>query len=384
MYTILRTEINLIAIIILLMLHFNRKRNAIVMLDDRLFQFLINTAAFSTIIDMFTWLIDGRGFSGAHALNMGSNMLYFFTCVFLPYIWVLFAEYRITESESLFRRQRTFFAIPVIAFTILLLTTPFNGWIIYVDENNIYHRGPLYMIQVAISFLYLLYPTFHALNRARGSASYERSKCLHLAGFVILPFTGAVIQVLHYGLPVVSITMVVSILMIFINVQNQQISLDSLTNINNRGQLNRYLGIRCNTYSGSKDLYLIIMDIDHFKHINDTYGHKMGDQVLIKVAAILKQLCFQFKAFPARYGGDEFAIVAECSENEILNILQALNQEIEQLNNSPDSILKLSLSIGYARYDSNDIYTIDQLIEAADNEMYIHKKARHQDTSLVR
>lgn len=91
--------------------------------------------------------------------------------------------------------------------------------------------------------------------------------------------------------------------MVFVKVQNRQIATDALTGLNNRHQFNRQLARMLRRADRSVGFSLIIIDIDRFKAINDTYGHVCGDGAIIQVAEILKESSKQMDVFLARFGG---------------------------------------------------------------------------------
>lgn len=259
----LRLEINCISAAVLIVLILNNRRNLIRMLDEKLFQLLLCSSLASIVLDSLTWWIDGKTFAGASLLLNIFNILYFFTCVFTPYVWLLYAQFRLTENERKLRKNNKFYVIPLLLFLFLLFSSPWTNWIFYGDAKNVYHRGPLYFTQIIVTLFYLLHASLIAFRQGkRLQVPSERRECFQVAGFIIWPILGTSIQVLFYGLPVVSPTMAFGELIIFINLQNQQISLDALTKINNRGQLNRYLNVRTTSDLRNTKLYMLLIDID--------------------------------------------------------------------------------------------------------------------------
>lgn len=284
-------------------------------------------------------------------------------------------DFRLRGDENGLRLRNRAYVLPFIVYVGIVIATPFTGWLFYVDGSNIYQRGPLYFIQIALSLLYLFVPTVMAIWKAHKlKMPLERNECYNLAGFALFPLLGAIIQVLFYGLPAITIAIVFAELLIFVNVQNRQISTDALTQINNRGQLNRYLYVTTKDEQKNQNLYMLLMDIDKFKQINDTYGRKQGDQALIDMADILKRVCSIYRGFLARYGGDEFAVILECqSTGEVQAFIGSMERELEEFNQKAGREYQIAISIGYAHYGTEATKTVEQLIEVADHEMYRQK-----------
>lgn len=155
---------------------------------------------------------------------------------------------------------------------------------------------------------------------------------------------------------------------------------DGLTNIPNRRTFDEFLyeeWRRCTRLK--KPISLAIIDLDHFKELNDTYGHQSGDDCLIKVGALLKQLTNRPSDFCARYGGDEFVFVwgdtsleqAEPLANKLLNMISELN-----IPNSNSSISEhLTVSIGLAELIPTRDSEESELISKADQMLYRAKES---------
>lgn len=91
-------------------------------------------------------------------------------------------------------------------------------------------------------------------------------------------------------------------------IQETRITIDMLTQINNRTKMMQYLEGKMNSNS-KYPLCCIMLDVNHFKEINDTYGHLEGDYALMSIAKVLKASCSCFPCLLARFGGDEFFVV---------------------------------------------------------------------------
>lgn len=119
---------------------------------------------------------------------------------------------------------------------------------------------------------------------------------------------------------------------------------------------------------------LLLIDIDHFKPINDRYGHGMGDMVLKRVADVLRTSVRDID-LPARYGGDEFAmLLVDTDANRAGQAAERLCAQVSELAFDAEPGLRCSLSIGLAEL-SRDYETLDQWIRAADAALYRAKAA---------
>jgi len=120
------------------------------------------------------------------------------------------------------------------------------------------------------------------------------------------------------------------------------------------------------------DLSLIIMDIDNFKHINDTYGHLQGDKVLREISAIIKTVIRTNDTF-ARYGGEEFVLMLpQTNLDGSLQVAEKIRQKIEEKNFEGPG--RITISLGAACYPCLAIEEQEALIKAADNALYEAKR----------
>jgi diguanylate cyclase (GGDEF)-like protein len=151
---------------------------------------------------------------------------------------------------------------------------------------------------------------------------------------------------------------------------------DYLTGLKTRGYFEQQLDLEIKRSERKKQNFALLMiDIDHFKPLNDHYGHHAGDQVLRDVSAILIKDMREVDTV-ARYGGEEFVIILpETSHQGALRVADRLRASVEQAKffaGSPNAIVHLTISIGIAIFDT-DAQFRRELIEAADSALYAAK-----------
>ena len=152
---------------------------------------------------------------------------------------------------------------------------------------------------------------------------------------------------------------------------------DALTLLANRKAFDEHL-LACTEQAkaGKTSLILALLDIDHFKHFNDTWGHQTGDQVLRYVASVLNRAAGGAR-FAARYGGEEFALIFP---RESVPVVEAALEEVRRdissrslrRRSTNDELGAITLSAGYAAMRADDEATT--LIERADAALYLSKR----------
>lgn len=150
---------------------------------------------------------------------------------------------------------------------------------------------------------------------------------------------------------------------------------DPLTELPNRTNLLQEIAHQIKRYDITKlNFATLFLDIDHFKHINDSFGHYYGDQVLVELANRLK-LCLKETDHIARIGGDEFVVLLTelPPEQSLVPILDNIFSVFERYFDFGEESLRLSTSIGIANYPQ-DGQTPEALLKNADTAMYLAKK----------
>ncbi len=156
----------------------------------------------------------------------------------------------------------------------------------------------------------------------------------------------------------------------------EQATTDPLTSLKNRraffddGTRHLSMARRYGT-----DVSLIVADLDYFKRINDSFGHRAGDEALVAVATVLLQLT-RTEDTVARIGGEEFALLLPDTNRLGAAVLgERVRVAVERESFSVDGqAIELTLSIGVASYAMEQVDTVDQLLSVADQRMYLAKR----------
>ena len=122
--------------------------------------------------------------------------------------------------------------------------------------------------------------------------------------------------------------------------------------------------------------FLMMIDINKFKQINDTYGHTAGDKALIELCKCLKEISLLTKNdFVGRYGGDEFAMIClRDNDAEMEEYVKEVRKKANTVATRAKLGFDMTVSIGWAKYDKEKYDTIEKFINAADEKMYANKK----------
>jgi len=161
---------------------------------------------------------------------------------------------------------------------------------------------------------------------------------------------------------------------VYLNIQNRSIHTDYLTGIGNRKKLDAYLKEKIASCVYGHSFSAILVDIDNFKAINDTFGHTVGDNALDETVKLLKS-CLRKSDFIARFGGDEFFIVLDIDNATDLNaMVLRIENNLREFNNTGNNSYSIELSMGYAVYDTTAHMENNNFIKYIDTLMYENKR----------
>ena len=261
----------------------------------------------------------------------------------------------------------------VLAFNIISI---FNGMVFSVSDAGKIIIGPLYYFQMVVAFLYFLIifvSSITTLIKAKSPQARKNSLTIFLV--VLFLVVWVLIDDLFQGLTIIPVAIFSVILTIFTTFQQAGINTDALTQMNNRRKALEYMTNQLSSVSINKPLYFIACDINHFKSINDSYGHNEGDIALIIVANAIKETIGELNGFAARYGGDEFIIAIK--ENELKTNVEQLMLDIEDKIRIQcivtDKPYEIKISYGYVKcIDSKTSF--ENYMKEADSLLYSNKE----------
>ena len=201
----------------------------------------------------------------------------------------------------------------------------------------------------------------------------------HLYYYTVLCIAFLIEQVVFSNVAV-GTSYVVFLLFNYMTKSKTMISQDSLSGVNNRVSFNKYI----NNVFLSKDhdgAYIVYIDIDKFKQINDTYGHIEGDEAISLVGKTLKSIAGETNSFVARIGGDEFVMIVKTTEEEkVKKVIQNISFELEERIIFSDKQYDLTVSCGYIEVKKNQ-KNIKELMVKADESMYIEKLKKSSEVA---
>ncbi|MBR6917606.1 MAG: GGDEF domain-containing protein [Clostridia bacterium] len=296
----------------------------------------------------------------------------------ITYTWLRF----VMAVEQVPRRERRInrfaVAFPFIVATAVLISLFFIDRGILLNENL--DPTPTYMVfLVVVPIIYIIAVIVYSVKKTLSEADpIEKRKHLYVGLFPLRVVVGGLAQTIFASeIPIFCFSSALLMLIFYIKSMETQISTDPLTQLNNRSQLQRYLNQGESPEYHGRATCVVMIDANGFKKINDTYGHSEGDRALVIIAQSLKKALADsgIPFFLARYGGDEFMIIAHPSEDDDIDALaENIKKEIREDCERNGAPYVLSVGVGYDMYLGEDD-TFQKCIQRADRKLYLDKEA---------
>jgi len=373
-------EINLIGVILLLTMLFSVMGKYEKSEEHSRFISMIFMNILILLADIGICLMKYHGTRNQILLNHVFCVVYFILHSWFVYEWAQYVIMRLYPRHQSGMIRKILFLLPSVINSVLAALTPFTGWIYTISDTNVYQRGPFIWLPFLMALFYWVVSLFVVLREwIHPSRGREKGEYSTLIIFPIPVLIGNLLQMRFYGLSIVWVCSAISLLILFIHIQNGQLSRDKLTGLYNRGQTSIQLQWESDHIRTMTDLLFAVMfDLDNFKKINDTYGHLSGDKALCHIAEVLKQNCRK-SDFISRYGGDEFLLIGHVRHvQEIDAIISRIDDALKEINRTEQLPFTLSVSAGYDFCCQEDNVTVDSLLNAADAKMYEAKRRKKQ------
>lgn len=306
-----------------------------------------------------------------------SNFANYVFMVGVTYMWLRFVmayEHAPHRDRPINRLAVLFpFFLATIALIIVFVAAP--SVLINEDLTTTFAFN---VFLVAVPEVYIIAILVYALRRAAKEPNRENKKNhISIGVFPLIVVAGGMIQsLLLPQTPVYCFCCTILMLILYIQSMEKQISVDPLTGLNNRGQLVRYISQEVNNRKDKRKTFVVMIDVNDFKVVNDTYGHAEGDRALVIIAEALKKVTKEcsMPSFLGRYGGDEFVLILHPhNEMELEAIMVSVREEISETCLSEKTPYTITVGIGCDEYlGAHD--SMQNCMQRADYKLYLDKQ----------
>ena len=334
-------------------------------IKSRLFRVMIFATIIMNILEILSWSFDGKQGDLNYFLNYSFNFLFTALNTLVVGLWACYIDYLISKDHKTLK-QNWYYFLPLFIMITLSIVNIFTPILFSISSTNVYSRLPFIWVSIPLTVIMYIYVFVLAYKNYKNN---NQKVIIGVISFLSLPIIAAILQLRFLGLFLIWPSTAVAILISYLIFETTSNSRDYLTGLFTRERaeelINRHI------YK-NRPFSVMMLDIDNFKHINDTEGHNTGDQVLIEIAKILQKQ-FDKNTLVSRFGGDEFLIVSPFSEekdidairNKIVNDISIC--EFKNLN-------EINISFGVSVCNDASECTVNQVIIRADNDMYKNKE----------
>lgn len=357
--------------ILLMLLYVSRTKWQRDSIEDRIFAFMIFGVMMGCFMEAFSYTIDGKIFPGARILNYAANTYLFTVNLLLPFSVLVYVDFCLYGDFSrIIKKYKKEVGIAVFMFTMNIINF-FMPISFYITGQNVYERRPLSYFYYVIIFYYCFVAMLvtRRYEKENGSRGF-----LNIKMFLIPILIGAGLQFMFYGLSLAWLSAAVGLVGLYMMQQNELAYIDPVVDIYNRQYLNHMLS---GWISTEKNIVGAMIDIDHFKNINDSYGHSEGDKALKALADILNAKRKENERV-FRFAGDEFIVLKLTDDpNGLDPTMEEINKAIDEYNRNNSLPYKLEISYGSSYFEpgKNDF---DSFMKQMDDNMYKMKDQHHQ------
>lgn len=279
--------------------------------------------------------------------------------------WVIYAETKLAgRDKEIPVLTRILVLIPFAVLTVLTWLSIKTRMMFYVENNDLV-QGKFYIaIIITIAAMFLVVAVHAAIEASRTSSKSRKRECTTLVLFAVMPLLAGVLDSFLPNLPLMTPSVFFSLLLIFAQQQESNISNDALTGMYNRRCAQDYIDDAVRD-ADDKPFCFILLDAKKFGKINDIYGHLTGDRVLRIMGKALDDFAKENDCLSARWGGDEFVVVIDkkkCDNPE--EIIKHINRLVWEGVRVSGVHVETTFDGGYCYCESSKTNTDDVLKSA--------------------
>lgn len=375
---ILYCTLNIFCLAILIMILLQIIKSSDKRMSQRVYACFIISSVILCTSDLVWGIVDfSFVWQFSDSVDFMVNSIYHIFTLVTAYTWYLFSESEMETRTTTTKKGLALSLVPLIAGVFLVIFSYWKNLVFYINDDGVYQRGSFYIVHIFICFFYILLTSIKAFVRSFYKDNYlKRAQYRTLSCFCIFPLIAGVFQVLLVGSPMLSAGVTFAAIQVYVRSRQELISVDPLTKLNNRAEMERFIDHRIKNRNPNKDLYLFIMDVDYFKKINDKFGHVEGDVAIMLAAEAVRSVSIKNNLNAFRYGGDEFVVSGEVKEDfDPDEFCSLINQKLSEETEKRGKEYNLHMSIGYFKY-TNEIKDITEFISSADEYLYKKKSER--------
>ena len=349
---------------------YSRKGSHLPTLKNRIFQGCLLVTAGAILTNILSTVMIYRSDIFPLWMTWFVTTVYYILTPLMGFAYFLYTISVIYTEKKELRKVIGIGMVPALLYTMLVLANPFTRELFDISMDQGYVRGPWVASTYIIFYAYCAASIVAtAANKKRIDSNIYRI----LAAFPILAVLVIIVQQRYPNVILSGSAATCALLIIYLHLQNKQISMDYLTNVPNRKELLNMLGLMLKK-APEKEFVLLVVSLRDFRQINNTCGQQKGDE-------FLKQVCdFLYETGPKdhiyRFSGDEFAVLfTQQNKAEITKCILDIKQRMEKPWQIGDYRFLLSVVMGII-WHSGEGETLEEIISAVEYAVFRAKSGK--------
>jgi len=336
-------------------------------IQRKIFLTIIELTVISILCEIIYSFVAGSVGTLAYHITYFAYFAYFIFQIASYHLVNLFVDYYVHKSRTRAKKFILLFTLICAAHIILLLINIRYDFYFTITPENYFKPGALYVLNTLFSFLA---PLITLANLLSCHKTLQKNQVHQMIFFIVFSSAGLVLNLMMPGANLMCPFFCSFLLFSYFFIIRKDSYVDILTGIDNRRSCQEYF----KTMRKQQTYSFIMIDLDHFKSINDKFGHAQGDRALKDVAQLIRS-CLRRTDFFARYGGDEFLIVTPMVD-DVEALITRLNTKLSEFHEKNVRPYMIEMSIGYDCYWPDCGFTPEEFITQVDALMYQDKAHR--------